>query len=293
MKYTLFLILSGLFTIQLYSQSVDTLYLWPGVVPGESSPKAAPVLSSDTSRQVTRIAEVTDPVILTYRPAPDKNNGAGVVVCPGGGYNILAIDLEGYEIAAWLNTMGYTAFVLEYRVPRKREGALQDIQRAIRIIRSRSKEWNLDPGKLGVLGFSAGGSLAARAETHYNERTYPSVDAADSLSCRPDFALLIYPAYLDEGPGGSLTPGLHVDVHTPPTFIFSTADDHYSHSALVMAEALREAQVPVEMHLMPKGGHGYGLRKGNPAAELWPRLAATWMFQTIKDIADHEIKPQK
>ena len=170
--------------------------------------KAAPVFSPDTNRSVIRISEVTNPAVIVYPAASEHNNGAGVVVCPGGGYNILAIDLEGYEIASWLNTLGYSAFVLQYRVPRKQEGALQDVQRAIRVIRSKAEEWNLDPDKLGVLGFSAGGSLAARAETRYNDRTYKSVDMADSLSCRPAFGVLIYPAYLDQGPGRTLTPEL-------------------------------------------------------------------------------------
>ncbi len=264
------------------TQINDTIYLWPGKVPGEILSKSRPEISPNTSRQVTRLSRVTNPAIIVYPPAPDKNNGAGVVVCPGGGYNILAIDLEGFEIAAWLNSLGYSAFVLEYRVPRNQEGALQDVQRAIRIIRQRADEWQLDPDKLGVMGFSAGGSLSARAETRYRDRTYQPVDQADSLSCRPSFAMLIYPAYLDLGPGRTLTPELQVDADTPPTFIFATTDDKYANSALVMAGALRDAGVSVELHLMPVGGHGYGLRRGNPAAELWPKLAATWMSNWLK-----------
>ncbi len=277
MKSKLFILMLSIFSLNVFSQGVDTVYLWPGQVPGENEAKDFPVVVPDTVHHITVIQKVTNPALVVYPASPGKSNGVGVIVCPGGGYNILAIDLEGYEIAAWLNTLGYTAFVLQYRVPRKEPGALQDAQRAIRIVRSRAREWNIDPQKIGVLGFSAGGSLAARAETEYRDRTYDPVDKADSLSCKPDFGVLIYPAYLDKGPGRTLTPELEVDSNTPPTFLFATADDQYSNSALVMAGALRDAHVPVELHLMPRGGHGYGLRKGNPAADIWPKLAAAWM----------------
>ncbi len=282
MKSKLFILLLSAISLSTFSQGRDTIYIWPGQVPGESAPKAYPVVTRDTSHNITVIKEVTNPALVVFPPAPGKNNGAGVVVCPGGGYNILAVDLEGYEIASWLNSLGFTAFVLQYRVPQKQEGALRDVQRAMRIVRSRAAEWKLDPDKLGVMGFSAGGSLSARAETLYRDRTYNPVDKTDSLSCRPSFAVLIYPAYLDQGPGHTLTPELKVDPETPPTFIFATADDHYSNSALVMAGALRDAHVPVELHLMPVGGHGYGLRKGNPAADIWPGLAASWLEAVIR-----------
>jgi acetyl esterase/lipase len=284
MKLKLVIFLLSVVTLNTYSQVPDTIYLWPGPVPGEAGPKSEPVLSPNNDRGVERISEVTNPDLIVFPAKAGEANGAAVIVSPGGGYNILAIDLEGIEIAKWLNSLGYTAFVLEYRVPRKRDGALQDLQRAIRIVRSRADEWKLDPDKIGVMGFSAGGSLSARAETRYNERTYKPVDKTDSISCRPSFGVLIYPAYLDEGPGHTLTPELNVNKDTPPTFLFATADDHYSNSVLIMAGALRGAKVPVELHLMPTGGHGYGLRKGNPAAEKWPGLAADWMAKTLKDL---------
>ncbi len=283
MKYKLFILIFFISGIGVSAQGLDTLHLWPGNVPGETEPKAPPELSPDNTNHVSRIMKVTDPAIVVY-PAPGgKNKGAGVVVCPGGGYNILAVDLEGYEIATWLNTLGYTAFVLQYRVPRKEAGALQDVQRALRIVRSKASQWDIDTAKVGVLGFSAGGSLAARAETRYHEQTYTPVDKADSFSCRPSFGVLIYPAYLDKGEKRSLTPELSVDSETPPTFLFATADDRYSNSVLVMAGALRDAHVPVELHLMPEGGHGYGLRKGNAAAEVWPQMAAAWMKDILNE----------
>jgi acetyl esterase/lipase len=203
-------------------------------------------------------------------------------VCPGGGYRILAYNIEGTEIAAWLNKLGYAAFVLQYRIPDKKSGALQDVQRAIRIVRKNASKWNIDPEKTGVMGFSAGGSLSTRASTLYNQKTYPPVDAADSLSCRPDFAMLIYPAYLDQGPNNTITPELQLSKEVPPVFIFQTADDQYCNSALVMAGALRNSKVPVELHILPFGGHGYGLRAGSIAGETWPVLAEKWLSETLR-----------
>lgn len=204
-----------------------------------------------------------------------------MVICPGGGYQILAIDKEGYEIAQWLSELGFTAFVLQYRVPNKKEGALNDIQRALKIVRSNAGSWGIDPNKIGVLEFSAGGSLAARASTIYKTQSYPKIDAIDNESSKPDFSVLVYPAYLDHGDNRSLTPELTVDEQTPPMFIFATSDDHYANSSLVMTTALRDAKVPIELHLLPKGGHGYGLREGNIAGETWPILAGKWLLNQL------------
>jgi acetyl esterase/lipase len=266
-----------LFTINGFSQNREIIHLWPGQVPGETEAKHPPVQTDNTSGNVKRISDITDPVLVVYPADKKNNNGAGVIVCPGGGYNILAVDKEGYEIAEWLNSLGFSAFVLQYRVPKKQEGALQDAQRAIRIVRGNAKKWALIPDKLGIMGFSAGGSLSARASTMYNENTYPEIDKTDDLSCRPSFTLLIYPAYLDAGENRSLTPELTVNENTPPTFIFQTADDRLANSALVYTTALRDSKVPVELHLLPTGGHGYGMRTGNSAAETWPGLAEKWL----------------
>lgn len=273
------LLLLTFFQMSLFSQ--DIIHLWSGAVPGETSPKKAAVPTADTTRGVTRLTNVTDPVLEVFSPAPGKGNGAAVVICPGGGYQILAINLEGYEIARWLNGLGYTAFVLQYRVPQKQEGALQDVQRAIRLVRSDAAKWKLQPGKIGVLGFSAGASLSARASTLYNMESYPKTDAKDNASARPDFAVLVYPAYLDAGKNRSITPELKIDGKTPPMFLFATADDPYGNSALVMAGALRDAKVPAELHFYAEGGHGYGLRPGNPAADIWPTLAEKWLTQVV------------
>jgi acetyl esterase/lipase len=277
MKNLTAILLLSVLTITSFAQKKETIYLWPGKVPGEPKEKQGPVIDAPRNDGVVRYSEVTNPCIEVYLPDPAVNNKAAVVICPGGAYRILAYDKEGTEIAAWLNKLGYSAFVLQYRIPDKKEGALQDAQRAIRMVKQNSSKWNIDPEKVGIMGFSAGGSLSARASTMFNKRTYPPVDKTDSLSCRPAYAMLIYPAYLDQGPNNTLTPELELTKDVPPVYIFQTADDQYGNSALVMASAMRFAKLPVELHLMPFGGHGYGLRPGKPAPEAWPILAEAWL----------------
>ena len=203
----LFVFLLLLFlSISTNAQKREIIYLWPGKVPGELKEKQPPVIDTSKNDKILRFDEVTNPAIEVSLPDKAINNGSAVIVCPGGGYNILAYDLEGTEIAGWLNRLGFTAFVLQYRIPDKKGGALQDVQRAMRIVRNNPQKWNIDPEKIGVMGFSAGGSLSARASTLFNKKTYPPVDKSDSLSCRPSFTILIYPAYLDQGPSLKLTP---------------------------------------------------------------------------------------
>lgn len=224
---------------------------------------------------VTRITNVSEPT-LTIFPAPASQNPApAVIICPGGGYNILAFNKEGSDIAAWLNQQGITGFVLKYRVPKNREGALQDIQRAIRLVRSQQKEWNIDATRVGVMGFSAGGHLCARLATHHGTNTYPPIDAVDQLSDRPDFAVLIYPAYLDEK--GKLAPNLTISPKIPPTFIAHSDDDKsFITGSKLFAEALTNAKVPLEFALYPTGGHGYGLHS-KLEAKAWPDRCAAWL----------------
>jgi len=274
-----YLLLFFLCMANLYSpaaQQTRIIHLWPGEVPGNGKAKSADTFSEDHGGQVTRIARVTDPVLEIFEPEHGNTTGLGVIVCPGGGYQILAIDLEGYEVAKWLNSLGITAFVLHYRVPGKREGALQDAQRAMRLVKEEYVNGIPKLGKIGMIGFSAGASLSARLASRYDDKLYEPVDSADELSARPDFTLLIYPAYLDNGPGNTLTPELRMDEQTPPSFLFQTADDPYGNSSLVMAGALRNHTIGVELHLLPEGGHGY-LRPGSRAAETWPDLAAKWI----------------
>jgi acetyl esterase/lipase len=268
--------------IKSFSQKKELIHIWPGKVPGEMKEKLPPSIAASENDGILRYSEITDPAIEVWLPDPAASNGSAVVICPGGGYQILAYDLEGTEIASWLNKLGYTAFVLQYRIPDKKDGALQDVQRALRIVRSNSSKWNINPEKTGVMGFSAGGSLSARASTLFMKRTYSPVDKADSLSCRPSFAMLIYPAYLDQGPDLSITPELKISNKVPPVFIFQTSDDPYGNSSLVMAGALRQAKLPVELHLLAEGGHGYGLRPGKTASETWPLLAEKWLKRILK-----------
>jgi acetyl esterase/lipase len=271
-----------LLSLSAFSQKKDIIYLWPGKVPGELKEKQEPVLDPARKANEVRYAEVTNPTIEVYLADPVKNNKSAVIICPGGAYRILSYDKEGMEIADWLNKLGYSAFVLQYRIPNKQEGALQDAQRALRLVRKNATRWNIDPEKIGIMGFSAGGSLSARTSTLFSKRTYSAVDETDSLSCRPAFGMLIYPAYLDQGPNKTLTPELELTKETPPVFIFQTADDQYGNSALVMAGALRDAKIPVELHILPFGGHGYGLRPGKPAPDTWPGLAEKWLVNVLK-----------
>jgi acetyl esterase/lipase len=281
MKTILTFFLFASLSMTTFSQKPNLIYIWPGNVPGETKEKQPPVIGANENDNIIRYSEVTNPALEVFLPDPAKNNGGAVVICPGGGYSILAYDLEGTEIAKWLNKLGFTAFVLQYRIPQKKEGALKDVQRALRIVRNESKKWNINPDKIGVMGFSAGGSLSARASTLFSKKTYSAVDKADSLSCRPSFTMLIYPAYLDEGQNFTLTPELTISKDVPPVFIFQTADDPYGNSALVMAGALRNAKLPVELHLLASGGHGYGLRTGKAAAETWPVLAEKWLRNAL------------
>jgi acetyl esterase/lipase len=264
-----------------YSQNRELIELWPEQVPGQVEAKAPAVISDNNRGNVTRIEKVTNPALVVYAAEPALRNGAAVIICPGGGYNILAIDKEGYGVAEWLSGLGYTAFVLQYRVPKNQTGALQDAQRAIRYVRGMSATWELEASKIGILGFSAGGSLSARASTQYMDQLYDPIDQYDSVSARPDFSVLIYPAYLDQGVNHSITPELKVDAKTPPMFLFVAGDDRYANSSLVMGAALRAKKIPFELHILPTGGHGFGMRSGNRAAETWPKLCEQWMELTV------------
>lgn len=270
------LLFSSLLMVALSSNAQTKTYLWPGAVPGETEAKHEPVLAANQSGNVRRTTNVTNPAILAFLPA--QSNGYSVVICPGGGYETLATDKEGSEIAQWFNKMGYTAFVLEYRTPNKRLGALQDLERAVRVVKGNAAKWKIDPEKVGVIGFSAGADMAAKLSTQYMDNAYQPIDDLDKLSIKPAFAMIIYPGYLNDGPNKTLTPELsRMDTNTPVTFVFQAADDGSSGSSTTYALALQKAKAPVEFHLVPKGGHGYGMRAGNPAAEAWPKYAEVWL----------------
>jgi acetyl esterase/lipase len=260
-------------------------------VPGEVAPlppEGDTTKASDNliaGRPLIRLGNVSCPTITIYSPAPEKNTGAAILVCPGGGYFILALDLEGTEVCEWLNSIGVTAVLLKYRVP-ARPGLpayvppLQDAQRALGLVRHQAKELGINSQRIGVLGFSAGGHLAAMLGNHADARTYPVVDAADQESCRPDFVVLIYPGGLAlEEKHFALNPELKVSATaTPPTFLAMAEDDpvHVEH-AIAYYSALQQAKVPVEMHLYPTGGHGYGLRRTAATVTSWPDRVEDWL----------------
>lgn len=268
----------------------DPIPLWPATAPGE---KGGLPPEGDTSKPgeglvsgkpIIRLGNVSSPTITVF-PAPAENaTGCAVLVCPGGGYNILAMDLEGTEVCEWLNSIGVTAVLLKYRVP-GREGlakhapALQDAQRAMGIIRQRAGEWGIDPAQVGCLGFSAGGHLCAALSASSAARTYEPLDDADKQSCRPDFMTLIYPAYLTKKDQvDAVSPETAVSALTPPTFITMTQDDPVRvESAVHFYLALKKAKVPAEMHLYPIGGHGYGLRRTPFNVSAWPKRVEEWL----------------
>lgn len=255
--------------------------LWPeGKVPlttGGAPEKVAP--SAD---DIIRLTDVNVPSLaVSLAPDNGKPNPA-VLICPGGGYRILAWNLEGTELAEWFNRQGISAFILKYRVPGNRDGAFCDAQRAMGLIRSQAQAFNVDPKRLGVMGFSAGAHLAVRTSTDFGRRFYAPIDGADSLPSRPDFSLVIYPAYLFRE-GYTLAPELPVTPQVPPTFLIQAEDDSpHVDSSLAYCIALKAAKVPVEMHVFPNGGHGYGLRKKGKATDVWPELAAVWLAHVAK-----------
>ncbi|HEU6447588.1 MAG TPA: alpha/beta hydrolase [Verrucomicrobiae bacterium] len=248
--------------------------VWPGgKMPGRGA--SAPERNAQPEKtDATRITDVSRPT-LTFFPATKKNAPA-MIVCPGGGYSYVVVDKEGSEIAAWLNTNGISALVLKYRVPHNREGALQDVQRALSLTRANATRWNIDPKQIGIMGFSAGGNLAAKASTQFGERSYSAIDEIDKQSCRPDFVILVYPAYL-ANTNGQLSADLNLKTNIPPTLIVHNEDDKtFVPGSKLYNAALDKMKVPHRFLLYPTGGHGYGLRC-TKAAKAWPEDALKWM----------------
>ena len=277
--------------------------IWPGTPP-DKVVYDGPEYSVKADRKNELVAgkpwvseeRVAIPTMTVYAPT-GKNTGAAVVVFPGGGYQILAMDLEGTEACDWLTSKGLTCILLKYRVPGseklpksgaypKTPQALDDAQRTISLVRFHATEWHIDPHKIGVLGFSAGGHLVAATSVHFDKRVYPAVDAADRTSCRPDFAIAIYPGHLAVDKNSfALTSDIkaHLSKATPPTFILQNEDDEVDgvQQALSYFAGLKRAGVPVEMHLYAQGGHAFGLRRTELPATKWPQLVDVWL-QTIK-----------
>jgi acetyl esterase/lipase len=272
--------------------------IWPGSAP-DARPAKGPETVTTTGKESLvagrpwiAVSNVSRPTMTVYSPTR-RNTGAAVIVFPGGGYEILAIDLEGTEVCDWLTSNGITCVLLKYRVPAPRSRpnwgafpqspmALEDAQRTLGLVRFHAAEWHINPHKIGVLGFSAGGHLVAAMSVHFQQRLYPPVDAADKESCRPDFAVAIYPGHLHFAANSlELNPDIrtHITSHTPPTFLLQNEDDDVDHveNSLSYYAALKKAGVPVEMHLYAQGGHAFGLRRTKSPTTAWPQLVETWL----------------
>lgn len=262
-----------------------TIPLWP-----HPQALAGPEIDATTAKDnlvagkpVIRLTNVSNATVTLYSPK-EQTSGAAVIVFPGGAYRILAIDLEGTEVCEWLNSIGVTCVLLKYRVPNtgpypKSSAALEDAQRAVGIVRAHAAEWHIDPQRVGVLGFSAGAHLAAALSTHFDRRLYDPLDASDQLSCRPDFAVIVYPGYLALSEQNfAQNPEIRVTDKAPTTFIVQTEDDpvHVENSTMYFL-ALKNAGVPVEMHLYAQGGHGYGLRRSEFPVTAWPQSVEAWL----------------
>ena len=274
------------------------LPVWPGAVPGDSGtigPERVRAPSEAPTRDAKWITNVTKPTVTVFQPAGDNRTGAAILICPGGGYWNLAWDLEGDEVAAWLNTMGVTGILLKYRVPRRpgqpeplpAPGPLMDAQRAVRLVRSRAAEWGIDPNRIGIMGFSAGGHLAVATATHFDRPAYEPIDEIDKLSCRPDFAVAVYPGYLiEQQPAGVeinkqlLAPYIRIPAETPPVFLVHASNDPVAgaENSAVMYLALKRANVSTELHIYSEGGHGFGVRKSTLPCSTWTDRCVDWLW---------------
>lgn len=264
--------------------------LWPSKAPGETKelppeqdvnkPTDKPV----GDRKIIKLTNVSTPQLAIYRPTKETDTGAAVIVCPGGGHNILAYDHEGTEVAEWLNRIGVTGIVLKYRVPARDPdkrwiAAVQDAQRAVSLVRNRASEWSVDPQRIGILGFSAGGETAGLTAILHEQRQYARVDATDDVSCRPNFAALIYPGgFLKPGSETELRDYIKFNEQTPPMFFAHSIDDRVSaNNSLLLCAQLKQTKVSAELHIYASGGHGYGIRQTGHACNAWPERCGEWM----------------
>jgi len=299
-KQTLIVIFLTLSISSAYSQN-PVLKVWPNGIPGEIKNDTYIENVTETNGVISRYEKVTDPTMTVFLPTAEKATGTAVIICPGGGYGALAFDHEGYAVARWLNEYGIAGIILKYRLPsdlimeNKSVGPLQDAQEAIRIIRRNREHWKIDPHKIGVLGFSAGGHLASTLSTHYSEKVY---DVTDTTSARPDFSLLIYPvitvdsSFTHMGSRRNLigvnpskdavshfSNELQITQNTPPAFLVHSSDDKAVpvKNSLVYYEGLVKNNIIAEMHIFQKGGHGYGLSAGKGTQASWPELCIKWL----------------
>jgi acetyl esterase/lipase len=295
-------LLMNIFIINGFSQPV-TIKLWPEGIPGSKADPSYIEKITTTEGRITWCEKVVTPDLTVFLPAPEKANGAAVLICPGGGYGVLAFDHEGNAIAKWLNDNGIAGIILKYRLPSdqimtdKSIGPLQDAQEAMRVIRRNAAEWRINPGRIGVIGFSAGGHLASTLSTHYAEKVY---EAKDNTSARPDFSLLIYPVVSfdtaithmgtrnnliglkpDEKQVKRFSNELQITPDTPPAFLVHSADDDAVPvmNSIGYFRGLQKNKIPVELHIFQKGGHGYGLSPNGGTESSWPDLCIKWMKQ--------------
>ena len=284
------------------AESPFVLPVWPGAAPGDSGktdfgkigPERVRAPAEAPTTDAKWITNVTKPTVTVFQPIREKSVGTAVIICPGGGYWNLAWDLEGEEVAAWLNRVGITAAVLKYRVPRRAgqperlpaPGPLPDAQRAVSLLRSRAPEWGIATNRIGILGFSAGGHLAVATATHFDQRGYEPIDTIDKVSCRPDFAVAIYPGYfIEQQPAGKepdksvLAPYMRIPRTTPPVFLVHASDDPVAggENSALMYLALKRANVPAELHIYANGGHGFGVRKSNMPCATWADRFVDWL----------------
>jgi acetyl esterase/lipase len=261
----------------------------PGKI-GSERTRTSPKLDRkqvEVTEQTLLITDVTQPTLTLYRPAKNIDTGTVMIICPGGGYWDLYWQLEGEEVASWLNSIGVTGVILKYRVPRrpdepKAEPArrpLQDAQRAVSLVRSKAKEWNISPERIGIIGFSAGGHLAIATATSFERRTYTPIDDIDKVSCRPDFAILVYPGYLKPKDKDELAPGLAIPAGTPPVFLAHGGADIISppEHSVVMYLALRRAGIPAELHVYANAAHDFGVRQSENPCSTWTKSCAAWL----------------
>ena len=279
------------------ANSEIALDLWPGKVPGDSGiGQYGPIGQErvrDPSDAPTKTAKwitsVTRPTLTVFRPPANKNTGCALIVCPGGGYWNLAWDLEGTEVAEWLSSVGITGIVLKYRVPRRlgepenlpAHGPLLDAQRAVSLVRSKAKEWGIDPSRIGIGGFSAGGHLALETATKFESRAYDPSDEVDKISCRPDFAVAAYPGYLVDKETWQILPAVHIPHATPPVMLVHAFGDtepgSNSVQSAMMYVALRKAGVPTELHIYADGDHGFGVRRTGKPVSTWGDRCLDWL----------------
>ena len=289
--FCLLMLLACHFASHLAADEPVVVDVWPGPTPqdagleGEESVRIyeSPILMGPTKL----ITNVTKPTLTVYRPAADVNTGTAMLICPGGGYHNLFWELEGEEVAAWLNSLGMTGVILKYRCPRRPgdvkgeppRGPLLDAQRAVSLVRSRAAEWGIDPQHIGMIGFSAGGDLALRTATNYEMRTYEPLDAIDAVSCRPDFAVLCYSGYLKAKGKDEISPAFRIPTDTPPIFLAHSSDDQISTSehSIFAYLALKRAGIPAELHIYATGDHDFGVRQNDKLPSSWPQLCVSWL----------------